>query len=104
MRRCVWLVLFLSTGVVWAQQNAAQSPPPPPPKSDSAQTSPPNSGPPRSDRVQADDLGSDIGESSSKETQTDLSPPEDDAKAHPKSSAAVAEAEAETLGGKSGIT
>jgi tetratricopeptide (TPR) repeat protein len=104
MRRCLWLVLFLSTGVVWAQQNAAQSPPPPPPKSDSAQTSPPNSGPPRSDRVQADDLGSDIGESSSKETQTDLSPPEDDAKAHPKSSAAVAEAEAETLGGKSGIT
>jgi tetratricopeptide (TPR) repeat protein len=54
--------------------------------------------------VQADDLGSELGESSSKDTQTDLSAPEDDAKAHPKSSAAVAEAEAETLGGKSGIT
>jgi len=64
----------------------------------------PRPGPPRSDRVQADDLGSELGESSSKDTQTDLSAPEDDAKAHPKSSAAVAEAEAETLGGKSGIT
>ncbi len=50
--------------------------------------------PPRSDRVRADDLEKDIGESSSKDTQTDLNPPDDDAKAHPKSSAAVAEAEA----------
>lgn len=50
--------------------------------------------PPRSDRVRADELGKDIGESSSKDTQPDLNPPEDDAKAHPKSSAAVAEAEA----------
>ena len=60
--------------------------------------------PPRSDRVQAEDLGSDVGESSSKETRVDLSPPEDDAKAHPNSSAAVAEAQAEVLGGKSGVT
>jgi tetratricopeptide (TPR) repeat protein len=48
--------------------------------------------------VQADDLGSDVGQSSSKDTQTDLSPPEDDAKAHPKSSAAVAAAEAAASG------
>lgn len=35
-----------------------------------------------------------MGESSSKDTQIDLNPPADDAKAHPRSSAAVAEAEA----------
>jgi tetratricopeptide (TPR) repeat protein len=50
--------------------------------------------PPRSDRVRADDLGSSAGESSSKDTETDLAPPEDDAKAHPQSSSKVAEAEA----------
>jgi Flp pilus assembly protein TadD len=54
---------------------------------------------PRSDRVQADDLGSGIGESSSKDTQVDLSAPEDDAKAHPQSSTALAEAEASSAGG-----
>ena len=53
--------------------------------------------PPRSDRVQADDLGSAVGESSSKDTQVDVSPPADDAKVHPQSSAALAEAEAATL-------
>jgi Flp pilus assembly protein TadD len=54
--------------------------------------------PPRSDRVRADDLDG-VGQSSSKDTQVDLSPPEDDAKAHPKSGAAVADAEAEVSGG-----
>jgi predicted Zn-dependent protease len=57
----------------------------------------PSMAPPRSDRVQADDLGSAVGESSSKDTQVDLSPPADDAKVHPQSSAALAEAEAATL-------
>src|SRR6267143_797720 len=51
--------------------------------------------PPRSDRVQRDDLGGDIGESSSKDTQVDLSPPADDAKRHPNSSSAIADADAE---------
>ena len=55
--------------------------------------------PPRSDRVQVDDLGPGVGDSSSKDTQLDLSPPADDAKAHPQSSAAVADAEAEILSG-----
>jgi Flp pilus assembly protein TadD len=55
--------------------------------------------PPRSDRVRVEDMGSAPGESSSKETQVDLSPPADDAKAHPQSSAAVADAEAEVLSG-----
>jgi tetratricopeptide (TPR) repeat protein len=54
--------------------------------------------PPRSDRVERDDLGDDVGESSSKDTQVDLSPPEDDAKKHPDSSSAIAAAEAEATG------
>jgi len=58
--------------------------------------------PPRSDRVQVDDLGSAAGQSSSKDTQVDLSPPVDDSKAHPQSSAAVADAEAQAL--SSGVT
>jgi Flp pilus assembly protein TadD len=59
--------------------------------------------PPRSDRVQASDLGSATGQSSSKDTETDLAPPDDDAKTHPQSSTAVAEAEAEVLSGN-GVT
>ena len=54
--------------------------------------------PPRSDRVQIDDLGQGVGDSSSKDTQVDLSPPADDAKAHPQSSTALADAEAASLG------
>lgn len=64
----------------------ASSPPPAKPKG-------PNLTPPRSDRVQADDLGNGTGESSSKDMQIDLDAPVDDAKAHPQSSAAVGEAE-----------
>lgn len=52
---------------------------------------------PRSDRVRVDDLGPAVGESSSKDTQDDLSAPADDAKAHPKSATALAEAEADSL-------
>jgi hypothetical protein len=64
----------------------ASSPTPAKPKA-------PNLTPPRSDRVQADELGNGIGESSSKDTQIDLDAPVDDAKVHPQSSAAVADAE-----------
>ncbi len=49
-------------------------------------------------------MGAATGQSSSKETQMDLTPPEDDAKTHPQSSTAMAEAEAEMLSGRSGIT
>jgi tetratricopeptide (TPR) repeat protein len=49
----------------------------------------PNLAPPRSDRVNADALGDEPGESSSKDTQIDLSPPADDTKVHPKSSDAL---------------
>jgi tetratricopeptide (TPR) repeat protein len=59
--------------------------------------------PPRSDSVQVDDLGPDVGESSSKDTQIDLSPPADDAKVHPQSATALADAEAASLG-SAGVT
>jgi tetratricopeptide (TPR) repeat protein len=51
----------------------------------------PNLAPPRSDSVDADALGD--GQSSSKDTLIDLSPPEDDAKAHPQSSEILMDAE-----------
>jgi len=53
----------------------------------------PDLAPPRSDRVNAADLGDGIGESSSKDTQVDLSPPSDDAKKHPESAEALSDAE-----------
>jgi tetratricopeptide (TPR) repeat protein len=125
-------VLLGSISVAWAQQQPAQTPPSssssekdssglsrdttfpeddPAAKSapahDSAKNDPakkraPNLEPPRSDRVRVDELSPGVGESSSKDTQIDLSPPANDAKVHPQSSAAVAEAEAATLSG--GIT
>jgi tetratricopeptide repeat protein len=80
------------------------------PEDDPAQPVPPSSAPksspltpPRSDRVQVQDLPPGVGESSSKDAQVDLSAPADDAKAHPQSSAAVANAEADTLS-SGGIT
>jgi tetratricopeptide (TPR) repeat protein len=62
----------------------------------------PSMEPPRSDRVRADDLQGE-GVSSSKDSDVDLSPPDDDAKAHPKSAAAVADAEAD-LSGRGGVS
>src|SRR2546428_3728671 len=61
----------------------------------------PSLAPPRSDRVDAGALGDQIGESSSKDTQIDLSPPVDDVRTHPQSSEAVADAESEATGGTS---
>jgi tetratricopeptide (TPR) repeat protein len=66
-------------------------------KNDTAKKNARSLEPPRSDRVRADDLDNSAGESSSKDTQLDLNPPANDAKVHPKSSAAVAEAEAASL-------
>lgn len=57
----------------------------------------PNLPPPRSDQVQVQDLGPAVGESSSKDTPVDLDAPADDAKKHPQSSQAVANAEANSL-------
>ena len=69
----------------------------PPPPSPSASSPASHLAPPRSDRVRVDELGPAKGESSSKDTQVDLSPPSDDSKLHPESSSAVANAEAEAL-------
>lgn len=49
--------------------------------------------PPRSDRVNINDMGNTEGESSSKTTEIDLSPPADDAAAHPGSADAMDKAE-----------
>jgi len=56
----------------------------------------PDLSPPRSDRVNASDLGTELGESSSKDTQGDVDAPENDARAHPKSAEAVADEAAST--------
>jgi len=133
MRSWFWVALFLGlSGVALGQQDSAKPSPPSSPSSgsgnpatsseqrnpfpeDSPATSAPENGsstkgstpnlePPHSDRVRADDLGSNVGESSSKDTQVDLTPPEDDAVKHPQSSNAVAEAVAGISGGGSGIT
>jgi tetratricopeptide (TPR) repeat protein len=80
------LLLFLACTVgVWAQ-NSTPTNPTPAPDSTSSKPRTPNLAPPHSDRVNADDLDNEPGESSSKDTRIDLSPPEDDAKAHPQSS------------------
>jgi tetratricopeptide (TPR) repeat protein len=59
--------------------------------SNPTRTAPPNLAPPRSDSVDAGAL--DDGESSSRDTRIDLSPPADDAKAHPKSGEILMDAE-----------
>jgi tetratricopeptide (TPR) repeat protein len=118
------LLLGLS-GVLWAQQNPAPPSPPPSsppanqdssglshdlsfpedtpapsaPANDPAKKRVPSMAPPRSDSVQVDDLGTSAGESSSKDTQIDLSPPADDAKVHPQSSTALVDAAAAGSGG-----
>ena len=91
-----------------SNQTPNQSTPSPPQGSSSGkQASKPTSGttpdltPPRSDRVNAADLGGDVGESSSKDTQIDLSAPPDDAKAHPQSSDVLRDAEDASSGGSS---
>jgi len=88
----------------WAQQGSPSDSNRSKAAEPSAQQAAPRFAPPRSDSVQVDDLGSATGQSSSRDTQMDLAPPEDDAKTHPQSSAAMAEAEAEILGGSSRIT
>lgn len=92
MRRLLFLVL-LASSIGLAAQNSNPSTPAPSnsQKSDSAGTpsAPPQPNPklapPRSDSVNADSLDNGPGESSSKDTQIDLTPPPDDAKNHPHS-------------------
>jgi tetratricopeptide (TPR) repeat protein len=98
--RSLLLILLLACSVaVWAQNSSSSNSAPSNSQTpDSTSSKPatkrtPNLAPPRSDRVNADALGDEPGESSSKETLIDLSPPEDDAKAHPQSSEILMDAE-----------
>src|ERR1700756_5640106 len=96
--RSLWLILLVGGSIALGGQTSNQSPaaasksqaPEQKPSSSSTSTSSlssspgPNFAPPRSDTVNAAAL--EAGESSSKDTRIDLSPPPDDVKAHPKSS------------------
>jgi tetratricopeptide (TPR) repeat protein len=82
--RNLLLILLLGWPVAVFAQNS-NSPSKPPDSSKSAPAQNPKLAPPRSDKVDASTLPDD-GESSSKETRIDLSPPADDAKTHPRSS------------------
>ncbi len=104
-----WIVVLwslLGTSSALRQNSSAppslpsSTPAAPEPQASSPQkATAPDLSPPRSDRVNAADLSKDIGESSSKDTQVDLTPPDNDAKAHPKSAEAVSDAEAAASGG-----
>ena len=83
MRRTIYLMpllLFLCGGA-WTQQES---------KSDEGPGA--NQAPPRSERNQ------EAEESSSRDTRIDLRPPKDDARNHPESAAAVADAEGDSSG------
>lgn len=90
------MFLFVASVSVWAQNSPASSNPASadshkqdstaPGDAKAAKPQPPDLSPPRSDRVNAADLEDDPGQSSSKDSQIDLSPPADDAKSHPQSS------------------
>lgn len=87
--RSLFLILLVGGSVgLWAQGTNSSAPSDSQtPSSTTKPTAPaqnPHLAPPRSDSVNADALGE--GESSSKDTQGDLTPPPDDDKAHPKSS------------------
>jgi len=96
------LLLLLAVGIA-AAQNSTPSAPTKPQKS--ASNSPdkskpnPNLAPPSSDHVDASSLPDDIGDSSSKETQIDISPPPDDAKEHPQSGAVLSDEGSSANGG-----
>jgi tetratricopeptide (TPR) repeat protein len=109
MRR-LFLLFLLGSAAVWAQSSpgtsnsapskqdsessSTTSPPSSSSQSDSKPARRPNLDAPRSDRVRADSL--EEGESSSKDTQIDLSPPPDDTDAHPKSSDMLTDGEGST--------
>ena len=86
-----WVILIVGASIAAAQNSSPPAPPnsqPSQSKSASDKLAAPNPKlvPPRSDHVDASSLGDDAGESSSQDTQIDLSPPPDDAKDHPQNS------------------
>ena len=58
----------------------------------------PSQAPPRSDQQKDRDREAEAGQSSSRDTRIDVSPPKDDAKNHPHSGVAISEPAAETSG------
>src|SRR5215469_4232808 len=84
----IWLLILLLGGAVASAQNSGSNSQASSADSSShqASTKKPDLTPPRSDTVNVKDLGDEPGQSSSKEDPVDLSPPADDAKAHPHSS------------------
>jgi len=86
--RSVLLILLLGFFPGTVAQGQSSSPKSPsaadsPSSSTPAATRKPDLSPPRSDVVNATDLGDDAGHSSSKDDPVDLSPPSEDVKAHP---------------------
>jgi len=95
-------MLLLAAGVAAAQNSTPSAPAKPAkPASNSSDNSKPNPNlaPPSSDHVDASSLPDDIGDSSSKETQIDISPPPDDAKEHPQSGSALTDEGSSSNGG-----
>ena len=102
MRSSSLVFLLVCCAGVWAQSSGQSNSPNSKSQDDSSAHSVsrnPDLAPPRSDRVNIDDLGTTRGESSSKSTQIDLSPPSDDTTAHPKSSEALEDAESNSGNG-----
>jgi hypothetical protein len=111
MRSWLLVVLLTSIAGVWAQNSSPSTSAPANPQTpDSTPSSAPkpatphnpNLVPPRSDRVNVRDLSDEPGDSSSKDTPLDLSPPPDDVKAHPESPDILMDVEAAPGGG--GVT
>lgn len=105
MRSLLLLLLIGSSVGVRAQDSSSSQPPTTQSSSGQSSASPTastpsspgqarplNPEPPRSDRVNADSLDNRPGDSSSKDSQIDLSPPANDARAHPNSAEAVTDA------------
>ena len=100
MRSLVPLTL-LGAGLAIAQTSSPSKPEKPESNSSSEKSPTPNPklAPPRSDRVDASSLDDTPGESSSKDTQIDVSPPPNDAKEHPQSSDLLQDEGGSTGGG-----
>jgi tetratricopeptide (TPR) repeat protein len=102
MRSLLLVLLFGGSLNLWAQNSTPSAPASSTPQtqdsdaskpasnssagSSSSSTRTPSLEPPRSDRINVNDVGGTDGTSSSKDTQIDLTPPADDAKTHPHSS------------------
>lgn len=91
MRSLLFIFVLISALAAQTQSSDSSTPPKAQARqsSSSAESTPksnPKLAPPRSDRVDAASLEDTGGESSSKDTQIDLSPPPNDAKEHPRSS------------------